>query len=159
MVASRAAPAPPRRLTREPARAEQAPQGIKPTSPVLEILFELLAELLFQVLGEMLVELGLQSLAAPFRKQPNVWLAVPGYALLGAGLGALSLWAFPHHFTRDGWPRLVNLVFIPVLAGFAMALLGRWRARRGDTVLRIDRFAYGYLFALAVAVVRFNFAG
>ena len=39
-----------------------------------------------------------------------------------------------------------------------MALMGRWRARRGDAVLRIDRFACGYLFALAAAVVRFNFA-
>lgn len=106
----------------------------------------------------MLVELGLHSVAEPFRKRPNVWLAVLGYALLGAGVGALSLWAFPSHLTRDGWPRLVNLVVTPVLAGLAMALLGRWRARRGDPVLRIDRFAYGYLFALAVAVVRFNFA-
>ncbi len=107
----------------------------------------------------MLVELGLHSVAEPFRKRPNVWLAVLGYALLGAGLGALSLWAFPGHLTREGWPRLLNLVLTPVLAGLAMAWLGRWRARRGDPVLRIDRFAYGYLFALAVAVVRFNFAG
>ena len=124
----------------------------------MEILFELLAELLFQIVGEVLVELGLHSLAEPFRRKPNVWLAVLGYALLGALLGALSLWAFPNHLTRDGWPRLANLVVTPLLAGAAMALLGRWRARRGDTVLRIDRFAYGYLFALAVAIVRFNFA-
>ena len=107
----------------------------------------------------MLVEWGLQSLAEPFRKQPNVWLSVLGYLLLGALFGALSLWVLPHHLTRDGWPRLLNLVFTPVLAGLAMTLLGRWRARRGDPVLRIDRFACGYLFALAVAVVRFNFAG
>ncbi|WP_457418845.1 hypothetical protein [Roseateles sp. P5_E7] len=124
----------------------------------MEILFELLAELLFQIVGEVLVELGLHSLAEPFRRKPNVWLAVLGYALLGALLGALSLWAFPNHLTRDGWPRLANLVVTPVIAGVAMALIGRWRARRGDTVLRIDRFAYGYLFALAVAIVRFNFA-
>lgn len=125
---------------------------------MLEILFELLAELLFQIVGEVLVELGLHSLAEPFRRKPNVWLAVLGYSLLGALLGAVSLWAFPDHLTRDGWPRWVNLLFTPVLAGFAMTLLGRWRARRGDMVLRIDRFAYGYLFALAVAIVRFKFA-
>jgi uncharacterized membrane protein len=126
---------------------------------VLEILFELLAELLFQIVGEVLVELGLHAIAAPFRRKPNVWLAMLGYALLGALVGALSLWAVPNHLTRDGWPRLANLLFTPLLAGSVMALLGRWRARRGDTVLRIDRFACGYLFALAVAVVRFNFAG
>jgi len=125
---------------------------------VLEILFELLAELLFQIVGEVLVEQGLHSLAQPFRQRPNIWLAVLGYTLLGALLGALSLWAFPNHLTRDGWPRLLNLVLTPVLAGLAMTLLGRWRARRGDAVLRIDRFACGYLFALSMAVVRFNFA-
>ncbi|HEY9108161.1 MAG TPA: hypothetical protein VIN58_15870 [Roseateles sp.] len=125
---------------------------------MLEILFELLAELLFQIVGEVLVEQGLHSLAQPFRQRPNIWLAVLGYTLLGALLGALSLWAFPNHLTRDGWPRLLNLVLTPVLAGLAMTLLGRWRARRGDAVLRIDRFACGYLFALSMAVVRFNFA-
>lgn len=104
------------------------------------------------------MELGLHSMAEPFRRKPNVWLAVLGYALLGTLLGAISLWAFPNHLTRDGWPRLLNLVVTPVLAGLAMALLGRWRARRGDPVLRIDKFAYGYLFALAVAAVRYAFA-
>jgi hypothetical protein len=104
------------------------------------------------------VELGLRSMAEPFRRKPNAWLAVLGHVLLGTLLGAISLCAFPNHLTRDGWPRLLNLVFTPVLAGLAMALLGRWRARRGDPVLRIDQFAYGYLFALAVAVVRYAFA-
>ncbi len=124
----------------------------------LEILFELLLELIFQVFGELLVELGLHSLAEPFRKQPNIWVAVLGYVLLGGIVGAVSVWLMPQHLTRDGWPRLVNLVVTPVLAGFAMTLIGLWRARRGDPVLRIDRFACGYLFALTVAVVRYNFA-
>lgn len=97
-------------------------------------------------------------MAAPLRREPKVWLAVLGYLVLGALVGAVSLWAFPAHVTRDGWPRLANLVVTPVLAGGAMTLVGLWRARRGDPLLRIDRFAYGYLFALAVAVVRFNFA-
>ena len=85
-------------------------------------------------------------------------MAVLGYLLLGGSVGAASVWLMPQHLTRDGWPRLVNLVVTPVIAGFAMALLGLWRARRGDPVLRIDRFACGYLFALTVAVVRYNFA-
>lgn len=119
----------------------------------------MLLELVVQVVGEVLVELGLQAVAAPFRKQPNVWLAALGYLLLGTLFGALSVWLWPQHLTRDGVPRLMNLVLTPVAAGLAMTLLGRWRARRGDPVLRIDRFACSYLFALAVAVVRFNFAG
>ncbi|HEY8880824.1 MAG TPA: hypothetical protein VIN03_24850 [Roseateles sp.] len=133
-------------------------RAIPPTECILEILLELLLELIFQVFGELLVELGLHSLAEPFRKQPNIWVAVLGYLLLGGIVGAASVWLVPQHLTRDGWPRLVNLVVTPVLAGFAMSLIGLWRARRGDPVLRIDRFACGYLFALTVAVVRFNFA-
>jgi len=39
-----------------------------------------------------------------------------------------------------------------------MSAMGYWRARRGQAVLRIDRFAYGYLFALTFALVRFWFA-
>jgi VIT1/CCC1 family predicted Fe2+/Mn2+ transporter len=124
----------------------------------LEILLELLLELIFQVCGELLAELGLRSLAQPFQRQPNVWLAALGYLLLGGVVGALSVWLLPQHFTGEGWPRLANLVITPVLAGLAMAALGFWRARRGDVLLRIDRFACGYLFALAVAVVRYNFA-
>lgn len=125
----------------------------------MEILFELLLELVFQLFGEVLVELGLHTVAEPFRQRPKVWVAVLGYLVLGGLVGALSLWMFPGHLTRDGWPRLLNLVVTPVLAGLAMTLIGRWRARRGEPVLRIDRFACGYLFALTVAVVRFNFAG
>ncbi|MFG6467590.1 hypothetical protein [Roseateles sp. BYS87W] len=122
-------------------------------------MLELLLELIFQVCGELLVELGLRSLAQPFQRQPNVWVAALGYLLLGGLVGAVSVWLFPGHFTREGWPRLLNLVVTPVLAGGAMTLIGLWRARRGEPLLRIDRFACGYLFALAVAVVRFNFAG
>ena len=38
-----------------------------------------------------------------------------------------------------------------------MATIGAWRIRRGQAVWRIDRFAYGYLFALGLALVRFQF--
>lgn len=55
--------------------------------------------------------------------------------------------------------RAADLIATPVAVGVLMAALGAWRARRGDAVLRIDRFAYGYLIALAVAAVHFFFAG
>lgn len=124
----------------------------------LDVLLELVLELILELFGEVLVEWGLQSLVAPFRRDANVWLAVLGYLLLGTLFGALSLWPLPQALTRDGWPRLFGLVFAPVAAGLTMTLVGHWRARRGDPLLRIDRFAVGYLFALAVAVVRYNFA-
>ena len=35
--------------------------------------------------------------------------------------------------------------------------LDAWRRRREDELVRLDKFAYGYLFALAMALVRFYF--
>lgn len=53
---------------------------------------------------------------------------------------------------------MTSLVLTPVFAGLLMNAVGAWRKRRGDALLRIDRFAYGYLFALSVALIRFFFA-
>ncbi len=124
----------------------------------MEILLELLLEFVIQMIGEVLFELGLHALAEPFRRPPDPWLAALGYALFGGILGGLSLWVFPHHAVASAGWRLVNLLFTPILAGVGMSLIGTWRARRGQPLLRIDRFAYGFLFALCLALVRFQWA-
>ena len=38
-----------------------------------------------------------------------------------------------------------------------VVLMGKWRTRRGDMLVRLDRFGYGYIFALAMGAVRFAF--
>ena len=124
---------------------------------MLSLILEVLGEFLLQIIGETLLEMGLHSMAEPFRRPPNPWLAALGYTLIGAIVGGLSLLAFPHNFVPETW-RVVNLIATPIAAGACMALLGMWRAKRGDDVLRIDRFLYGYLFALSLGVVRFVFA-
>jgi hypothetical protein len=50
------------------------------------------------------------------------------------------------------------MVITPLVAGGVMSLMGAWRRRRGQPVVRIDRFAYGYLFAVAMALVRYTMA-
>ena len=124
---------------------------------MLEFVFGLLGEFLLQLVGEALIEIGFHSLAEPFRRPPNPWLAAIGYALFGAALGGLSLLLFPNNLVQ-GALRVVNLVATPVAVGCVLAGIGAWRARRGQSVLRIDRFSYGYLFALSVALIRFYFA-
>ena len=42
--------------------------------------------------------------------------------------------------------------------GALMAALGAWRRRRGEALVRLDRFAYGLVFAFAMSAVRFVFA-
>lgn len=124
---------------------------------MLEFIFSLLGEFLLQVVGEALIELGFHSLAERFRRPPNPWLAAIGYALLGAIVGGISLLAFPNYLVPGAW-RVANLIATPIAVGCFMVIMGAWRARRGEPVLRIDRFAYGYLFALGVALIRFYFA-
>jgi hypothetical protein len=124
---------------------------------MLEAVFGLIGEFLLQIVLEMLAELGLHAIGETARPQPRPFLAALGYLLLGFIVGALSLLIAPD-FLIAGSLRLANLVLAPVAAGFAMSALGAWRAH-GRATVRLDRFAYGYLFALALAAVRFQFAG
>jgi hypothetical protein len=128
---------------------------------MLEFLLEVVGELLLQVVVEVLAQIGLHclnSLAEPFRKPPNPWFAAVGYTLLGAIAGGLSLLVFPAHLVKGKTLRRVSLVATPVVVGFVVSAVGVWLAKRGQTVLRIDRFFYGFLFALSLALVRFWFA-
>ncbi len=124
---------------------------------MLAIIIEIFGELILQVLIEALIELGFHALAAPFRKPPNPWMAGIGYGVFGVIAGGLSLLAFPHHMVSEPW-RIVNVIAVPIAAGLCMCLMGKWRQHRGQEVLRIDRFAYGYLFALSFALVRYLYA-
>jgi hypothetical protein len=125
---------------------------------MLEFILELFGEFLIQTVLEGLVEAGFHSLAAPFQKEPNPWLAAFGYALLGGLLGGLSLLVFPTHMVSTHGLRVLNLIIVPVLVGGMMVLMGLWRAKRGQQINRLDRFGYGYVFALSLGMMRFIWA-
>lgn len=124
---------------------------------MIELLLEVVGEFLIQVVVEALIQLGFHSLAAPFKQTPNPWMAAAGYTMFGAILGGFSLYAFPANFAPPSW-RVMNLVITPFAVGVIVALLGKRRVKRGQPTLRIDRFSYGYLFALSLGLVRFQFA-
>ncbi len=127
-------------------------------------LLQFLGEFLLQLVLEALVELGARGVSSIYpsarassgRLHPV--LAGFGYAALGAALGALSLHFFPTSLVHAGWLRILTLVVVPVLAGLAMNALGNWRLRHDQNIVRLDRFSYAYLFALALAAVRFFWA-
>lgn len=125
---------------------------------MLEAVLQFVLELLLQLVFEVLAELGLRSLSEPFRKPPNPWVAALGYAIFGATAGGISLYVVSDSLIHGETWRWLNLIATPVLAGLAMAALGAWRGRRGQRAIRIDRFSYGYLFALCMALVRFFLA-
>lgn len=126
---------------------------------IFEILFEVIGEVLLQVLLEVLFEVGLHSLGSPFKrdKPSHPFFSALGYATYGGIAGGLSLWLVPNLFIHSHTAQVANLVIAPLVAGGTMAAMGAWRRRREQQTVLLDRFAYGVIFALAMALVRFRF--
>jgi hypothetical protein len=125
----------------------------------VEFLFEILAEALLQILFETVAEVGFYSLRNTFERPRNHILSTIGFFLWGLLAGGISLWPFPHSFVASYSPRLLNLAITPVMAGLLMMAVGRLRERRGQDLVGLDRFGYAYVFAFAMALVRYVFAG
>jgi hypothetical protein len=123
----------------------------------MEIIFEFIGELLLQIVIEALAELGWRSLVATVQSRPHPLLSAIGHILLGLIAGTISLLLFPHLMMASHGARVANLIVTPIAAGLAMSALGAWRLHRGQVLLRLDRFTFAYLFALALAAVRFGF--
>jgi hypothetical protein len=124
---------------------------------IFEFILQFVLETLLQIFAETLAEFGLHCTAQVFERRPTPWMAAIGYAILGTIAGAISVFIVPSLIAS--FPaRVANLAVTPVVAGAAMCLVGLWRRHRGQELIRLDRFAYGYLFALAMALVRFYFA-
>lgn len=123
---------------------------------MLEFLFEVLGELLLQLVVEALAQAGVHVVRHPDRppREHSPWVIAIGYLLFGLIAGALSLWLFPDYLIRSTAGRIAYLVLGPVAAGAAVAAIGLWRSKRGVPRYGIDRFAYGYLFALSFALLR-----
>lgn len=123
---------------------------------MLEFIAEVLGELLLQVVVEALAQAGVHAVRHPDAppKPHSPWLVALGYAVFGAVGGGLSLWVFPDYLIRSTPGRVAYLLLAPVAAGAAVAAIGLWRSKRGLPRYGIDRFACGYVFALAFALVR-----
>jgi hypothetical protein len=126
---------------------------------LFEFLFQIVFEFLLQIFGELLVELGLRSLTEPFAdgEARNPLLAGAGYAVLGLVAGGLSLIFFPRALLRSTGLHGVSLLVTPLLAGLTMSLVGAWRRRRGERLVRLDSFGYAFVFAFGMALVRLLF--
>ncbi|MGD9367217.1 MAG: hypothetical protein PVH87_16075 [Desulfobacteraceae bacterium] len=118
-----------------------------------EIFFELLAQAAF----ELLAEFGLRSLVEPLRRPKPIHpiLATFGYAIYGAGAGALSLALLPDLFIKLRSLQIANLIITPVLCGVLMGVRGALRKKKEKDVIPLDSFLYGFVFAFAMAGVRY----
>ena len=127
----------------------------------MELIFELVLQVFGELIVQLLFELGFRALAEPFsnkNRPANVALSVSGYLLFGLIAGGLSLLIVPRHLALNLPWRIANLVLTPVLVGAGMNLLGNVREKKDLSTIRLDKFSYGFCFALAMAVVRFIWA-
>jgi hypothetical protein len=115
-------------------------------------------EVLLEVFSGVVVELLGRAIASLWNEELHPVLAVSGWLLVGTMCGGFSLVLFRHALAASPAQRLSVLALVPVVTGVMASVLGRRRSRRGLRALRVDRFAWGFLFALAFAVVRFAFA-
>jgi len=125
----------------------------------LQILFEFFIEFVLQVVLEVLLEVGLHKLSVTSweRKTIKATFAVLTYFALGFLVGWFSILVFPRSFIRASRLHGISLLITPLLAGLTMACVGWIRRRRGKLVIQLDSFAYGFLFAFGMALVRFLF--
>jgi hypothetical protein len=112
---------------------------------LIPLIFEISCEFLWHCLGQTFVS----------RESRTPIFAGIGYFLFGLILGGLSLLIFPQSFVRSKSFHGISLLITPVVCGLIMAAIGRWRERHGETLLRLDSFVYGFVFAFAMALVRF----
>jgi hypothetical protein len=121
-------------------------------------------EVIFEILAEFVLQFVFEAVASVFgRKSDDGKELHPayklfGYATFGAIAGGLSLLVMSSSFVSAPGLKILSLIVTPVLAGLAMAWVGKWRESHGKKRSPLDRFAYGYVFALTMALVRFTFA-
>lgn len=126
---------------------------------IFEIIFQFFGELLVSVLFEGLSELGEHSLKETFRRKPkHPFLSMIGYSLWGAIAGGISFLILPNSFIDHAHLRIANLLLTPVLIGCIMMYIGKLRTKKGQKLVKLDRFGYAFCFAFAMALVRFVWA-
>jgi hypothetical protein len=125
---------------------------------IFEIALQFLGEILLQVIFEFLAELGVRSLADTLKRPKNAVLSTLGFVLWGALAGGISLLILPQSPISSPVFRKLNVLVTPLVAGGVMMLVGRQRGKRGQSLVRLDRFGYAFAFAFAMAIVRYIWA-
>lgn len=125
---------------------------------VFEIILQFFFEILLQLFFEFLAELGFRSLKRVVRKTRGPIFSMVGFVLLGGLAGWISLWLFPNYAIGDPMLRDINLMVTPIAAGLVMMLIGKMRSKRGEELVRIERFGFAFAFAAAMALVRYIWA-
>jgi hypothetical protein len=120
---------------------------------IAELVAEILIEAVFAGLAGVLSRAFRLFKVKVRRADPVV--ATVMFGLVGVSSGFLSALFFPHHLVHPTRLHGISLLISPILTGLLMAQIGRTVRRCGRQPVRIESFGYGFVFALAMALVRF----
>jgi hypothetical protein len=120
---------------------------------IAELIAEILLEAVFAELAGVLSRAFRLFNVKVRRADPVV--ATVTFGLVGVSSGFLSVFLFPHHLVHPTRLHGISLLISPILTGLLMAQIGRTVRRWGRQPVRIESFGYGFIFALAMALVRF----
>lgn len=126
---------------------------------ILVLLFEFIFEVLLQILVELPWDLFLGSRES---KQEQIRPALAWglwSALIGAGVGGLSLLIHPGTFIKSSGARIAYLVLAPLLSALVSWQLSQSFVRRGREWITPRLHAIcAFWFALTLTVIRFTYA-
>lgn len=125
---------------------------------IFEIFFQFIFEVIIEIVAQILIELGFESLAGPLKTkiERNPALAAVGYILFGLILGFSSLLVFPEAIIKSQIMKVFNFIFSPFLIGFFLCFFS-WimeRRKNKEGIFDMEKFIFGFLFALSYSVVR-----
>jgi hypothetical protein len=124
---------------------------------VLAAIAEALFEAIFEIAFEGLASLLIRAIAKLFKTVSDVNPVATTFALgmLGALVGSFSVLAHPHPLVHPSRFHGVSVIASPLITGLVMSQLGRLLRNHGKRVMSIESFGYGFVFAFAMALVRF----
>jgi len=125
----------------------------------MEFLLQIFLEFLLQVVGGVITDVVLHALSRFIRSSRTLNALVTLILYLGLGLfvGWLSILILPEAFVRSSNLHGISLLITPVLAGFTMSALGWIRLRQRKTLIRLETFSCGFIFAFGMALIRLLF--
>ena len=125
----------------------------------MSILLEILLEVFLPLIAEIALEPLLNKFASiPLvQKTGRVILTAVVYGGVGLVAGIISLLIFPEAFARSSTLPGISLVITPVLGGLVMSYIAWLRVRTWDWTIRLETFAYGFVFAFVMTLLRLKF--
>jgi len=123
-------------------------------------LLEMLLEAGLELAGEAVLDLADRAVMEVFNvsESRRPVLAGTGYLLLGFLTGGISVLIVPHPLVHRSRVHGISVLISPVITGTVMWMVGWWLRKRGKKVVQIESFWYGFVFALAMALMRLWFA-